>query len=42
MIQTGLLRRLGPLAALAAAYFIAGKLGLRLAFANQSATAVWH
>jgi PAS domain S-box-containing protein len=27
--------------ALAAVYFIAGKLGLRLAFVNQSATAVW-
>jgi integral membrane sensor domain MASE1 len=34
-------RRLGQLAALAAAYFIAGKLGLRLAFVNPSATAVW-
>jgi diguanylate cyclase (GGDEF)-like protein len=35
------LRRLGLLAALAAAYFIAGKLGLQLAFVNPSATAVW-
>ena len=31
----------GAVAALAAAYFIAGKLGLQLAFVNPSATAVW-
>lgn len=41
MIQSRLLRRLGLLVALAAAYFVAGKLGLRLAFVNPSATAVW-
>jgi len=35
------LRRLGLLAGLAAVYFVAGKLGLRLAFLNASATAVW-
>src|SRR6266704_1423265 len=41
MIQSRWLRRLGLLLALGAAYFIAGKLGLRLAFLNASATAVW-
>jgi integral membrane sensor domain MASE1 len=41
MIPPGLLRRLGPLVALAAVYFISGELGLRLAFVNESATAVW-
>src|SRR5438094_10575879 len=41
MIQSRLLRRVGLLLALGAAYFIAGKLGLRLAFVNASATAVW-
>src|SRR5437773_10947084 len=40
MIQSRLLRRVGLLLALGAAYFIAGKLGLRLAFVNASATAV--
>src|SRR2546428_8468099 len=35
------LRRLGLLAGLAAVYFVAGKLGLRLASVNASATAVW-
>src|SRR5439155_509947 len=39
MIQSRLLRRVGLLLALGAAYFIAGKLGLRLAFVNASATA---
>jgi diguanylate cyclase (GGDEF)-like protein len=34
-------RRLAALAFVAAVYFAAGKLGLRLAFANPSATAVW-
>ncbi|MBI3550639.1 MAG: MASE1 domain-containing protein [Elusimicrobia bacterium] len=34
-------RRFGELAFLLLAYFIAGKLGLRLAFVNASATAVW-
>jgi diguanylate cyclase (GGDEF)-like protein len=34
-------RRLAMIAALAAVYFIAAKLGLRLAFVNASATAVW-
>ena len=35
------LRRLVQVLLLAAVYFIAGKLGLRLAFVNPSATAVW-
>jgi integral membrane sensor domain MASE1 len=35
------LRRLGQVLLLAVVYFIAGKLGLRLAFVNPSATAVW-
>ena len=34
-------RRLGLLVAIAAAYFVAGKLGLQLAFSNPSATPVW-
>ena len=34
-------RNLAVLVALAALYFVAGKLGLRLAFVNASATAVW-
>jgi diguanylate cyclase (GGDEF)-like protein len=34
-------KRLAVLVALAAIYFVAGKLGLRLAFAHPSATAVW-
>src|SRR6266545_5011658 len=41
MIQSRLLRRLGMLAALAAGYFVAGKLSLQLAFVNPSASAVW-
>jgi diguanylate cyclase (GGDEF)-like protein len=41
MDQSRLVRRLGLLVALAAAYFMAGKLGLRLAFVNPSATPVW-
>jgi len=41
MNQSRLLRGLGLLVALAAAYFVAGKLGLRLAFVNPSATGVW-
>lgn len=40
-IQSQSLRRLGLLVALAAAYFVAGRLGLRLAVVNPSATAVW-
>lgn len=40
-IQSQTLRRLGLLVALAAAYFAAGRLGLRLAVVNPSATAVW-
>src|SRR5438309_11041176 len=40
-IQSQSLRRLGLLVALAAAYFVAGRLGLRFAVANPSATAVW-
>src|SRR5881628_2569086 len=41
MIQSRLLRRLGLLAALAAAYVIAGKLGLEVAYVHPSATPVW-
>ncbi|HVH68829.1 MAG TPA: MASE1 domain-containing protein [Gemmatimonadales bacterium] len=41
MIQSRLVRRLGLLAAICAAYIVAGKLGLRLAFVNPSATPVW-
>jgi diguanylate cyclase (GGDEF)-like protein len=41
MIQSRWLRHLGLLAALAAVYFLAGKLGLRLAFVHPSATPVW-
>jgi diguanylate cyclase (GGDEF)-like protein len=41
MIPPALLRRLWPLVALAAVYFISGELGLRLAFVNESVTAVW-
>lgn len=41
MNQSRLLRRLGLLLALTAAYFVAGKLGLRAAFVHPSATAVW-
>jgi PAS domain S-box-containing protein len=36
-----LLRRAGILAVLAGAYFAAGRLGLSLAFVNESATAIW-
>ncbi len=36
-----LLRHLAVLTGLAAIYFVAGKLGLRLAFVHASATAVW-
>src|SRR4029077_18393982 len=41
MIQSRLLRRLGLLAALAAGYFVAGKLGLEGADVHPSASAVW-
>src|SRR2546426_2820404 len=41
MTQSRWLRRVGWLAALAAVYFIAGRLGLKLAFVNASATPVW-
>src|SRR5947199_314401 len=41
MIQSRLLRRLGLLAALAAGYFVAGKVGLRVAYVHPSATVVW-
>src|SRR2546422_7728115 len=41
MIQSRLLRRLGLLAAFAAGYFVAGKLGLEVAYVHPSATAVW-
>ncbi len=41
MVHLRLLKQLGVVAALAAVYFIAAKLGLKLAFVNASATAVW-
>lgn len=41
MTWSRLVRRVAVLAALATAYVVAGKLGLRLAFVNPSATAVW-
>jgi diguanylate cyclase (GGDEF)-like protein len=40
-VQSRSLRHLGLLVALAAAYIIAGKLALRLAFVNPSVSAVW-
>ena len=40
-MQSRSLRRLGLLAVLAAGYFLAGKLGLRFAFVNPSATSIW-
>src|SRR5882724_1256050 len=41
MVRSRFLKELAALAVLAAAYFVAGKLGLKLAFVNASATAVW-
>jgi diguanylate cyclase (GGDEF)-like protein len=41
MVCSRFLRDLAVLAALAGVYFVAGKLGLRLAFVHASATAVW-
>jgi len=41
MIPSRLVSRLGLLVTLAAAYFVAGKLGLAFAFANPSASPVW-
>jgi PAS domain S-box-containing protein len=41
MSRPRLVRELALLAAIAAVYFVAGKLGLKLAFVNASATAVW-
>jgi diguanylate cyclase (GGDEF)-like protein len=41
MTPSRAVRRLAVLAGLAGTYFVAGKLGLRLAFVNASATAVW-
>src|SRR3989441_1178542 len=41
MIQSRLLRRVGLLAALAAGYFVAGKVGLQVAYVHPSATVVW-
>src|SRR5216684_1623690 len=41
MVRSRYSRNLTVLAALAAVYFVAGKLGLKLAFVNASATAVW-
>src|SRR5947207_15440749 len=40
MVQSRLLRRLGLLAALAAGYYVAGKLGLEVAYVHPSASAV--
>src|ERR1043166_3944462 len=37
----GVVSDLATISALALVYFVAGKLGLKLAFLNQSATAVW-
>lgn len=41
MIQSRLAKRVVMLAGLTAVYFVAGKLGLRLAFVHASVTAVW-
>src|SRR5260221_9879701 len=41
MVRSRFPRDLPLLAALAAVYFVAGKLGLKVAFLNASATAVW-
>jgi diguanylate cyclase (GGDEF)-like protein/PAS domain S-box-containing protein len=41
MIRSGTLKNLAAVIALTVVYFVAGKLGLRLAFVNMSATAVW-
>src|SRR5260370_11096219 len=41
MVRSRFLKDLAGLAVLAAVYFAAGKLGLKLAFVNASATAVW-
>ncbi len=41
MTRSERLKVLGTVAALAAVYFIAGKLGLQLAYVHASATAVW-
>ncbi len=41
MAPSQTVKRLAVLAGLCAVYFVAGKLGLRLAFVNASATAVW-
>lgn len=41
MSQSRLVRRLGILLALAAAYLVVGKLGLLVAYVHPSATAVW-
>src|ERR1700731_2705226 len=41
MVRSRFLKDLAALAVLAAVYFAAGKLGLKLAFVNPSATAVW-
>ena len=41
MIQSRFVKPLGTFTVLVAVYFVAGKLGLRLAFAHPNATAVW-
>ncbi|HXI84297.1 MAG TPA: MASE1 domain-containing protein [Verrucomicrobiae bacterium] len=40
-VSRGVVSDLAKITALALVYFVAGKLGLKLAFLNQSATAVW-
>jgi len=41
MVRSRFLKELATLVVLAAVYFVAGKLGLKLAFVNASATPVW-
>jgi diguanylate cyclase (GGDEF)-like protein len=41
MVRSRFLKELATLLVLTAVYFVAGKLGLKLAFLNASATAVW-
>lgn len=41
MVRSRFLKELATLVVLAAVYFVAGKLGLRLAYVNASATPVW-
>ena len=41
MVRSRFPKELATLVVLAAVYFVAGKLGLRLAYVNASATPVW-